>query len=58
MLISFSLVSRRKTTAEKKAEAARKAEALKEVDASAPFTLQQRQPWSSKVAEVRERMSV
>ncbi len=47
-------VRRRKTTAERKAEAARKAEMLKDVDASAPFSLQQRQPWSSKVAEVRD----
>jgi pre-mRNA-processing factor 17 len=45
-------VLRRKTTAEKKAAAARKAEALQDVDASAPFTLGQRQPWASKVAEV------
>ena len=43
---------RRKTTAEKKAEAARKAEMLQEVDTSAPYSLQQRQPWASKVAEV------
>ena len=49
---SFSC--RRKTTEEKKAEAVRKAEASQQpIGPSMPFTLGQRQPWASKVAEVR-----
>lgn len=47
-------IKKRKTTEERKADAARKAELNRVHDTSAPFTLGQRQPWASKVAEVSE----
>jgi len=50
-----NLAKRQKTTAERKAEAARKEEERNQpFDPTAPFTLKQKQPWASKVAEVVE----